>query len=238
MNFALILSGGIGRRMGSSIPKQYSIVKDRQIIDYCLEAFNESSVIDAIVVVASMQWQGQINVSGILKFQGFALDGSSRQHSILNGLEKIKSLGCSNDDCVIIHDAVRPNISEELINSCINELAGYDGVMPVLPMKDTIYQSIDSMRISNLLNRNELYAGQSPESFRFGSYYELNKRLTEEQLSLIHGSSEIAIQNGLAVHIIPGDEHNYKITTPFDLERFRREKENSTDNIHSDGFYV
>ena len=92
--------------------------------------------------------------------------------------------------------------------------------MPVLPLKDTIYLSKDGTKIDGLLNRSELFAGQAPEAFRFGKYYEINSCLSEAELEAVRGSSEIAFRRGLAVNLIPGEESNYKITTREDLDRF------------------
>lgn len=94
-----------------------------------------------------------------------------------------------------------------------------------MPVKDTIYYSETGEQISSLLNRDQLFAGQAPESFLFSKYLNIHEGMTEEQLSLVRGSSEIAFRHGLKVKLIPGDEHNYKITTMADLEKFKSEVE-------------
>ena len=123
---------------------------------------------------------------------------------------------------MLIHDAARPVISEALITRCLSAAAGHDGVMPVLPMKDTVYYSTDGVKVKSLLNRNEIYAGQAPELFRLGTYYEANKKLLPDQILRINGSTEPAIIAGLDIVMIPGEESNFKITTKSDLERFRK----------------
>ena len=76
----------------------------------------------------------------------------------------------SENDGVIIHDGVRPLVSEQLIGDCLAALADHEGCMPVLPMKDTIYQSSDGTKIDHLLERSTLFAGQAPEAFRLHPY--------------------------------------------------------------------
>lgn len=226
---AIILSGGRGTRLGGDIPKQYICVNDIPIIVYGLRVFENNPNIDYIVIVAENKWRGfldeYVSNNHITKFAGTACAGVSRQHSIVSGLKKCLELGFSATDKIIIHDAARPNVSDETINQCIQGLDEYDGVMPVLPVKDTIYYSETGEQISSLLNRDQLFAGQAPESFLFSKYLNIHEGMTEEQLSLVRGSSEIAFRHGLKVKLIPGDEHNYKITTMADLEKFKSEVE-------------
>ena len=226
MNIAIILSGGTGTRMGGDIPKQYIKVSNRMVINYAIEPFLKNEFIDKLIIVLSEEWMKIVKASGIdrnTKFLCFANAGNSRQESIYNGLSEAEKHGALKNDIVIVHDAARPNISGKLITECLKPLLSdpnIDGVMPVLPVKDTMYLSEDGDKISALLNRDALYAGQAPEAFRFGKYYSLHKGLTSQDLSEIRGSTVIAYQNGLKVKLIPGDEHNYKITTKVDLEKF------------------
>ena len=153
------------------------------------------------------------------KFRGFSKPGETRQLSIYHGVEDIKRY-TEDSDVVLIHDAARPLLSAQMITDCLSAVIGHDGVLPVLPMKDTVYQSVDGRKISALLNRSEIFAGQAPELFRIGLYYEANKRLYPEQIRAINGSTEPAVMAGMDIVMIPGDEGNLKITTKDDLERF------------------
>ena len=161
---------------------------------------------------------------------GFSLPGDTRQLSILNGLRDIRDYVKSHseelqaDPVVIIHDAARPNLTAEYVDRCLDALDGFDGVMPVLPMKDTVYYSEDGKSVDRLLDRSRIYAGQAPEVYRLGKYIEANERLLPDEIKKINGSTEPAILAGLAVAMIPGDENNYKITTSEDLKRFESDK--------------
>ena len=88
-------------------------------------------------------------------------------------------------------------------------------------MKDTVYSSKDGRHIDGLLNRSEIYAGQAPEAFRLGKYYEANQKLLPDEILKINGSTEPAVLAGMDIAMIPGDEGNFKITTQEDLDRFR-----------------
>lgn len=229
MNIALVLSGGTGTRLGADVPKQYIEVNGKPILFYCLETLCKSKYIDGIHIVAAQEWQEEI-LSWLQeyekeecqlqhKFRGFSLPGENRQLSIFNGLKDIKEYA-GEDALVLIHDGARPLLSSALIAECFNAIEGYDGVLPVLPMKDTVYLSKDGKQIASLLNRSEVFAGQAPELFRLGAYYSANKRLLPDKILQINGSTEPAVLGDLKVAVIPGDEANFKITTPADLERF------------------
>jgi len=224
MNVALILSGGTGTRLGGDIPKQYIEAGGRPIITYCIERLSAHDGIDALWIVAEPCWQEQIKTwlgefDARQKFWGFSAPGENRQLSILHGLEDIRKYA-EETDTVLIHDAARPLLSEKQITECLSAITGYDGVLPVLPMKDTVYASADGTRVTALLNRSEIYAGQAPELFQFGKYYEANLRLKPDEILRINGSTEPAIMAGMDIAMIPGDEGNFKITTKADLERF------------------
>ena len=224
MNTALILSGGTGSRIGGNIPKQYIEICGKPIICYCLETIASNEMIDAIQIAADIAWQDFIlghmkDTVFEQKFKGFSLPGANRQLSIWNGLEEMKKFA-SDQDLVFIHDAARPLLSHDLIRQCIEAADGYDGVLPVLPMKDTVYMSEDGEKITSLLNRSQIFAGQAPEVFAFGAYYMANQALFPEKILKINGSTEPAIMAGLKVKMIPGDERNFKVTTREDLKRF------------------
>lgn len=108
-----------------------------------------------------------------------------------------------------------------MTTECLEAIEGHDGVIPVLPMKDTVYESEDGKTISSLLDRSRIYAGQAPELFRLGCYYEANRQLLPERILKINGSTEPAVMAGMKMAMVAGDENNFKITTKADLERFQ-----------------
>ncbi len=227
MNIALLLSGGVGTRLGTDIPKQYVKVGGRPVFFYCLETLCAHDRIDAIHIVAAPAWQEFIlewlhRADREKRFRGFSKPGKNRQLSILHGLEDIRT--CAGDgDYVFIHDAARPLLSPKQITDCLDGVRGHDGLMPVLPMKDTVYMSVDGGRsVAALLDRRTVYAGQAPEVFRLGRYYEASRKLLPDRILSINGSAEPAVLDGMDIVMIPGDEGNFKITTREDLERFCR----------------
>ncbi|MEE3332686.1 MAG: IspD/TarI family cytidylyltransferase [Ruminococcus sp.] len=223
MNTAIILAGGVGSRMGVDRPKQYLVVKDKPIIVYCLEIFQNHKDIDNIIIVVSDEWKDYVieNVDKyrITKVKGYAAAGRTRQHSIFNGLLSTEE-NAPDTDVVIIHDAARPLVSDKIINDCLVGAVEDDGAMPVISVKDTVYQSKDGKSIDKLLKRSELFAGQAPESFDFKKYLDIHKSVTDDEIAATAGSSEIAYRHGMKVRLVEGSERNFKITTIEDLETF------------------
>ena len=223
MNTAVILAGGVGSRMGVDRPKQYLVVRDKPIIVYCLEIFEKHNEIDRVVIVVSDEWKDYVrdNVKkyGITKVCGYAPAGETRQHSIYNGL-KVTELEAPETKVCIIHDAARPLVSDRIISDCIKGAVEDDGAMPVITVKDTVYQSKDGKSIDKLLKRSELFAGQAPESFKFKEYFDIHNSVSDEEIASTAGSSEIAYRHGMNIRLVEGSERNFKITTIEDLETF------------------
>lgn len=219
MNIAILLSGGTGSRLGSDIPKQYIEVNGKMIITYSLDVLCQHREIGYLVVVAAEEWREIIRKSVNLDKVFYALPGQNRQLSIYNALEVIEKEG-KVPDYVFIHDAARPNLTSEMISSYLGAMEGHDGVLPVLPMKDTVYYSQDGKQVSNLLDRSKVFAGQAPEVFNFEKYYAACKALLSDKILSINGSTEPAILAGMDIAMVPGDENNYKITTRADFVKF------------------
>lgn len=233
MNYAIILSGGVGSRLGFDMPKQYYKVGNKPIIQYVMESICNCDLIDGYIIVASKEWHATIlacikeiehtntEVAERNKFLGFAEPGENRQLSIYHGLVALKEIA-AEQDLILVQDAARPNTSDELLLNCLTIGEDEDGAMPVLPMKDTVYLSRTGKCVDELLNRSEIYAGQAPESFRYGKYVKANEQLLPNEVYRINGSTEPAIMAGMKISMIAGEESNRKITTTEDLKWFER----------------
>lgn len=265
MNYALLLSGGIGTRIGAELPKQYMKAGGHMMVSYALMPLLKCSYTDKVYIVCENAWKDEMLAdvrslevglgiesgrgidsglgsesgfgSGDSKVAGFALPGANRQLSVVSGMEAIladdsgdnESVGDAtlfgSDDTILIHDGARPFLTVEMLDKCYSALSGHDGVMPVLPMKDTVYESADGKSVSKLLNRQKIFAGQAPELFNLKKYYDANMALMPDKINEVNGATEPAIMHGMDIAMIPGDENNYKITSKEDLSEFIRIKE-------------
>lgn len=235
MNHAIVLSGGTGTRTGADMPKQYVRAEGHMMVTHALRALLLTDRVDKVYIVCADEWRDDIlndvKEAGLNegKIAGFAKPGDTRQLSIFNGLTYIIDKTRSNDqDTVLIHDAARPFLTEDLLGRCYDALEGHDGVMPVLPMKDTVYLSNDGSNISGLIDRSTVFAGQAPELFCLMPYYEANRKLLPDKILKINGASEPAVMAGMKIAMIQGDEKNKKVTTTQDLREFLKTKEDDT----------
>jgi len=226
-NYLVLLSGGAGRRLkGVDIPKQYILVKDKPVIIYTLERIEGLDEVEQIVIVAHAEWRDQIRKwikeFSISKPFVFADPGDDRQTSILHGLEKCMEMSDSEDDIVVIHDAVRPMTEHSLFLACINGVEDHVGCMSSYASLSTMYFSNSGTKVDNIINRDLLYVGQTPEAYRLREYYKINAEATDEERQMTRGSSEIAFRHGMTIKLIEADEINFKITTMKDLKRFEQ----------------
>ena len=228
MNYAILLAGGTGTRISSEIPKQFLRAGSHMMITEALKTLLNCDRIDGICIVSDTgrrtEIESDIRSAGFdtAKIVSYAKPGANRQSSALSGMNELigKKGAPGGTDTILIHDAARPLLSRELLEIIYTALEDHDGVMPVLPMKDTVYLSEDGNKISGLLDRQKVYAGQAPELFMFGKYYEANISLVPDKLLNVNGASEPAIMAGMDIVMIPGDERNFKVTTDADMERY------------------
>lgn len=229
MNIAIILAGGAGSRAGVPMLKQYVEADGRPMIRFCLETFFAHEKIGAVQIVADKEWRDYIlrhirqieeNPGVAEKFRGFSEPGANRQMSIYHALKDIREYA-GEEDVVVIHDAARPFVKSVQISRCLTDMEGHEGVLPVLPMKDTMYLA-DGDSIRSLLDRERIYAGQAPELFLLGKYYEANRALLPDRILSVNGSTEPAVMAGMDIRLSEGDEDNFKVTTERDMELFRK----------------
>ncbi len=238
MNYGLLLSGGIGSRIGANMPKQYVKAGGHMMVSYALMPILQCSYIDKVYIVCENVWKEDIlsDVRSLaldlneMKVVGFAQPGENRQLSIVSGMEMIlrDAEAFDIDDTILVHDGARPFLTAEMLNDCYNAIVGHDGVMPTLPMKDTVYESNDGKSITKLLEREKIFAGQSPELFNLLKYYDANMALMPDKISKVNGATEPAIMYGMDIAMIPGDENNYKVTSGVDMAEFVRIKEGNS----------
>lgn len=213
-------------RMGANIPKQYIMVNGKPIIIYSLEQFVNSGSIGAYIIALDSLWMdfvdGYVKQMEINEPVMYSTPGETREHTIYNALKCAKENGYSDDDIVIIHDAVRPMVSKEVIDDCLRGCAEYDAAIATIDVKDTIYMSVADNCITDVPKRSTLHAGQTPEAFKLGKYLKIHDERTYEEICSVTGGAEFAYRCGLKVYLSKGEEINFKLTTPEDLQRFKQ----------------
>ncbi len=235
INIAIIVAGGSGTRIGLETPKQYLKINDKYILEKTISAFISNYLIDFIQIVIAENHLNFYNeaiskISDNEKLLPVIFGGQNRQNSVQNGLIAISKLNPKN---VLIHDAVRPFLSQDLITNIINKLNQevYKACIPVVKITDSVKELKDELIHKNILREN-LAIAQTPQGFDFELIYNLHHKYSDKNLSDDSWLVELAQEK---ICVIDGEKSNYKITTMEDLERAR--KENSETRIGS-GFDV
>ena len=228
--YAIIVAGGTGSRMKSSVPKQYLDLCGKPVLQYSIEKFLENELIDACIIVAHKMYHKDIEdmtrrIAG--KNIYIVENGTERIDSVKNGLDKALSLEESYDNSenggmayVMIHDGARPLISEKLISDSIENVKKYRAIVPAIAVKDTIKKINDSNEVLDTPERAYLRAAQTPQCFKLNlildAFDKYNSDTLLEHLPTDDGSL-IELYSDANVVITEGDENNLKITTPIDL---------------------
>lgn len=214
---AIIPAAGTGKRMQGKRSKQYLPVDGKMILLLTLSVFELSPDIDEIVLVAPeedipMVRQMILEPRKMSKIRHLVAGGEQRQDSVRNGLAAIED----QVDIVLIHDAVRPFISESLISLTVREAEKHGAVTVGMPVKDTIKRVDPDGWIVETLNRQVLWMTQTPQAFRRSVIQEAYRRADEDQF---YGTDDASLveRMGYRVKMIAASYTNIKITTPEDL---------------------
>ena len=216
MNVAIILAAGNGTRLSNNIKKQFIKVHDKQLFLFSFDSFCSSNI-DKILIVSSKEDINYVRslVSSNEKFLDVIAGGETRQQSVKNALDYLKGI-LADDDVILIHDAARPLIKVPLINEVLNKTIEYDCCSLILPIKDTII-SLSNNNYESTLERDKLASVQTPQGFKFKIIYEAHLKAMHSSAS---DDAQLVKKLGFNIHLIKGDEQNFKITTNEDLNYF------------------
>ena len=223
MNIALIIAGGSGNRMGQDIPKQFMHVDGAPIIIHTMQCFQQHPDIGMIAVVCLKGWetvlQSYANQFCITKLKHIFPGGDSGMESIHNGIYGLRDAGCVDDDLVLIHDAVRPLLSQEIISSNIAICKAYGYAITGIKCREAILESEDGFASSTSIPRDKLIRTQTPQTFRLKNIIAAHELAKERGIDNSVASCTLMAELGnIEMHIVPGSEKNIKITTVEDLE--------------------
>jgi len=218
-SIALIPAAGMGKRMGASINKQYLQLNGLPILAHTISVFERSSLIDSIYLVIPADEipycrEHIVEAGGFKKVAAIVAGGTERQHSVMNGLKAIRG-NADDHDVILIHDGVRPFLTETMLRESIAEAQEHEGALVAVPAKDTIKIVADGVVIDTP-SRETLWQAQTPQSFRFGVIFAAHQAAEREGFIGTDDASLIE-RSGGKIRIVPGDYRNIKITTPEDL---------------------
>lgn len=214
----IIPAGGVGKRFGAQVPKQFVELSGIPILIHTIRIFDTVEDVDSIVVAVHNEWfthtKEIIKKYNCEKVKEIIIGGQERQDSVFNGLltETVKQ-----SEIVLVHDAVRPFVSPSLVQKIINETEDFGAVIPGIPPKETVKEKSSKGLVVRTLERNKLSLIQTPQGFWTDIITSAFRKAKEANFQ---GTDEASLVEfiGYKVTIIDGEDENIKITTPFDLK--------------------
>jgi 2-C-methyl-D-erythritol 4-phosphate cytidylyltransferase len=214
---AVIPAGGAGRRFASTVPKQFVKLDGVPIIIHTLNVFDRCRSIDRIVLASHALWieelKNLIEKYNIKKVHDIIPGGEERYISVLNALSSAAAL---NSDYIMVHDAVRPFASDDLITRTAEACSESGAAIPALPPKETL-KEVSEDRVVKTLRRCDIVSVQTPQAFRRDILVKAYEDLPEDKSNITDDASLVE-RAGYEVRVIRGEERNIKITTKFDIE--------------------
>lgn len=226
MIFGVIVAGGVGKRLGADMPKQFLDLNGQPIIMHTLHAFLKCSSLEQIYMGVHPEWMEYMKtlVEQYVEKEEqqrvhLVPGGSERNDTIMNVIRQIEiDYGTDETHYIITQDGVRPFVSQRLITEHIQAVLKYDAVDTAIPAVDTIIVSMDGETITDIPERKYLYQSQTPQSFRMDLLKELYTELTEDEKRILTDACKVCTVRQVPVHIVLGDVSNMKITTTADFE--------------------
>ena len=216
-NIALILASGTGARCNLGFPKQFAKINDKTILEYTIEAFENHSEIDEVLIVTSNE-----NISIVKELSNkfskvtqVIAGGETRKDSSYNGICAINETEAN----ILIHDGVRPLVSEEIISNCLKELKTKQAVCTAIDSTDTIFQINDKNIITTIPKRQFLKRAQTPQCFKLSVIKKAHQLANNDSNCLVTDDCGLIQHYNLAdIYLIEGSENNIKITYKEDLD--------------------
>jgi 2-C-methyl-D-erythritol 4-phosphate cytidylyltransferase len=209
--FVIIVAGGSGSRMGTEIPKQFLELCGKPVLMHTIQVFHdfdpESKIILVLPEDQQQFWKGLCLKHSFSLLHQVVSGGKTRFHSVLNGLSQIEDEGI-----VFIHDGVRPLVSRETLDRCLETAQKLGNAIPVLPVTESLRKLAGDLNIS--VDRSQYFSVQTPQTFRCEQILEAFQQDFDPAFT---DDASVAEKAGFTIQMVEGNRENIKITTPIDL---------------------
>jgi 2-C-methyl-D-erythritol 4-phosphate cytidylyltransferase/2-C-methyl-D-erythritol 2,4-cyclodiphosphate synthase len=211
---AVVVAAGAGLRASGAVPKQYRLIGGRSVLWWTLKAFCDHPRISCVQpVIGAGHHEMFSEAVGNLPVEPPVIGGATRQESCRIGIEAVAG---KNPDHVLVHDAARPFVSARLIDAIVGALEVNEGVIPGIPISDTVKQAPGGV-VARTVDRTSLWAVQTPQGFAYAAIREAHRHARDQLLEGITDDAGIAEKAGLKVAVVPGESDNRKLTTDADI---------------------
>jgi len=216
--YAIIPSGGLGKRANSPLPKQYLKSNGKEIIAYTLDIFQKSDLIDGIIIAAQKDYFSLLEELKVKycfsKILNITEGGKERQNSVFNAL---KSIPPGTDNLVVVHDAVRPLLSQNILINAIETAKKHGSAVVAVKTNDTTIHGNEF--VQSYADRKEILFVQTPQVFLFKILFDAMKKAKEEKF-IGTDESMLVHRLGYEIKIVEGSSLNFKITNSDDIKLF------------------
>ncbi len=203
---ALLLMGGEGLRFGNETPKQFLPLAGKEVYRHAFDTLVASALFDEIILVCHPDWVDSVTGKAVP-------GGKTRQESSYRGLKAF----LHNPEVVLIHDAVRPFVTEAILLKNITTAMEFGAANTCIPSTDTLVHA-PGQTIQDIPKREEYLRGQTPQTFRYDWILKAHEKALADGIGNASDDCRLVLRLGLPIHVVPGNEKNMKITTEFDLE--------------------
>jgi 2-C-methyl-D-erythritol 4-phosphate cytidylyltransferase len=215
---AVVLGGGAGNRFGATMPKQLLTLGGRTLIEHCVTAFRQAPGIDDVLLVMPPGYTEEAAKLVGDQVSAVITGGVTRSDSVRNALEHLAAREVADTTAVLLHDAARPLVTQQIIAECVAALSDHDAVGTAVPTSDTIVVAENGV-MSHVPPRETLYRCQTPQCFRLSVITEAHKRAAADPAFTPTDDCGVILRYlpDVPVHIVKGSERNIKVTYPGDL---------------------
>lgn len=217
-NVAVILAGGVGSRLGISTPKQFFKIAGKMVVEHTIDAFEINPHIDEIAIVSNSFYYSEFETliikNGWTKVKKILFGGEERYHSSLSAINAYEQ----SEVNLIFHDAVRPLVSQRIINDVVTALDTYAAIDVAMPATDTIIETHDGF-ISNIPDRSKLKRGQTPQAFHIETIALAYKNALKDGNLKVTDDCGVVVKYlpEVPVYVVKGEESNMKLTYKEDI---------------------
>lgn len=207
----IMVAAGEGRRFG--LPKQFAQLKEKSVLDWALDAFEAHQDVTEVILVLNDESKKKDYAERYRKIVSCVTGGKRRQDSVISGFRKIDP---EKAGIVLVHDGVRPLVSQELIGRVIEAAREKGAVVPAIPLEDTV-KLVDGQEVEQTLERERIFRCQTPQGFFYSTLKEALAKAGDDDF-FATDETTLVERIGKRVWIVQGDAGNIKITTPEDLK--------------------
>ena len=224
MNIALILAGGVDPKFQMAIPKQFVIVENRPIIVYTLQAFQNHPEIDEIIVSCLEGWKEMVQAYAkqfnITKLVQIVDGGAGAQESVRKGVEWLMEHR-KKEDLVVVHDAIRPLVTDKLISDSIKCCREYGMGVAAVRSMDTVMMTEDGKIGRENISRGKIRRIQTPQTYPLDYLNAMHKKAIKQGISQCVDNNSMLAELGELIHFSKGSDFNIKINQVEDVEMFK-----------------